>query len=155
MRGKISTILIMIFVAIFVILGCEDTKAEENKPESGQIMGTITFLGDWPEDGQVAVSLNVNWLPTGAPYAFFSITQDDLVNGSYNYDFTDVAFGDYALIVVSWKMPNNDDNTSNQISIGAHSGSLGEYYLDADVISVTQDNNVLVIDFEAAFELIN
>jgi hypothetical protein len=96
----------------------------------------------------------VNWLPTGAPYAFFSITQDDLANGSYNYDFMDVAFGDYALIVVSWKNPNNEDNTSNQIPIGGHSGSPIELYLDADVISVTQDNNVLVIDFEANFGLI-
>ncbi len=155
MRGKISTILTMIFMGIFMITGCEDTKAEENMPESGQIVGTITFLGDWPVNGQVAVSLNVNWLPTGAPYAFFSITQDDLVNGSYNYDFTDVAFGDYALIVVSWKEPGVDNPETEQHAIGAHSGSLGEFYLDADVISVTQDNNVLVIDFEADFELIN
>jgi hypothetical protein len=153
MKRKIITTLMILVVAFFI--GCEDKKAEENKPESGRIMGSITFIGPWPAVGQVAVSLNVNWLPTGAPYAFFSITENDLVNGKYDYDFTDVVFGDYALIVVSWKDPNDDDVQTNQIPIGAHSGTLINNYFDAEPISVTQDNNELTIDFTADFNVLN
>ena len=154
MSTKFSKFLIMVFVTIVLAIGCEDKKAEDNKPESGRIMGTITFLGDWPAVGQVAVSLNVNWFPTGAPYAFSSITQNDLVNGTYDYDFTDVVFGDYALIVVSWKNPADDNNTTNQIPIGGHSGTNPNYF-DADLISITADDSELTIDFIADFSLIN
>jgi len=154
MRIKISNILVMVLLTIIFAFSCEDKKAEENKPESGRIMGTITFLGDWPAAGQVAVSLNVNWFPTGAPYAFSSITQADLVNGSYDYDFTDVVFGDYALIIVSWKNPADGDNTTNQIPLGGHSGTNENNYFDADLISVTADNSELTLDFVADFSQI-
>jgi hypothetical protein len=152
MKRKIITTLMILVVAFFI--GCEDKKAEENKPESGRIMGNITFIGAWPEEGQVAVSLNVNWLPTGAPYAFFGITEDDLVNSVYDYDFTDVVFGEYALIVVSWKNPADQNPETNQIPIGAHSGTLPLYF-DAEPISVTAENSEITLDFTADFGEIN
>ena len=43
MSTKFSKFLIMVFVTIVLAIGCEDKKAEDNKPESGRIMGTITF----------------------------------------------------------------------------------------------------------------
>jgi hypothetical protein len=154
MRNRSIGFIILSLVALTLfIFACEDKKADK-KAESGEIMGTVTFTGQWPEEGSVSISLNVNWLPVGAPYSFTTITDGDLVGGKYDYHFQDVAFGDYALIVVSWKDLSDLNPSSNQYAIGAHSGSPGEFYLDADVISVTQDNNVLVRDFEADFVLI-
>jgi hypothetical protein len=138
---------------ILITASCED-KETDNKAESGNIMGTVTFTGQWPAAGSVSISLNVNWLPIGAPYSFTTITEGDLVGGRYDYNFQDVAFGDYALIVVSWKDPGDPNPVTNQHALGAHSGSFGDLYLDADVISVTQDNNELTFDFNADFALI-
>ena len=55
---------------------------------------------------------------------------------------------------MSWKNPADDNNTTNQIPIGGHSGTNPNYF-DADLISITADDSELTIDFIADFSLIN
>ena len=122
---KIKSIIVII-MGLFLTTGCEDSTGSE-PPESATISGTITFTGDWPAEGDVAVSLNSTWPPAGAPAASSVITE----SGTYDYTFENVTFGTYASIAVSWQDPNDDDPTTNQHTLGAYGGVypfLSAYY---------------------------
>ena len=116
----------MVTTAIFTLLltiGCEDASPTSNtKPESATIMGTITFSGEWPSNGDIAVSLNSDWPPQGAPAASSEITSTDLSNGTYTYTFENVTFGTYAAIAVSWQDPDDTIPATNQHVLGAYGG---------------------------------
>ena len=112
----------MVTTAIFTLLltiGCEDASPTSNTtPESATIMGTITFSGEWPSNGDIAVSLNSDWPPQGAPVASLEITSTDI----YAYTFENVTFGSYSSIAVSWQDPNDNNPATNQHILGAYGG---------------------------------
>ena len=132
-----TTTLFAIF-GILVFSACEDSEAEAT-PESANISGVITFEGDWPAEGLVFISLNAQWPPTssGPPYSVTSLTESV---DSYDYEFEDVAFGEYGAITVSWKDPNNENPATNQHVIGAYGGSIQAGFMDATKMTLSQDN---------------
>ena len=115
-NSKIQSIIVII-MGLFITTGCEDSTGSE-PPESATISGTITFTGDWPAEGDVAVSLSSTWPPTGAPAASLVITE----SGTYDYTFNNVTFGTYASIAVSWQDPNDENPATNQYPFGAYGG---------------------------------
>ena len=111
----------MIILTLLLIIGCEDSTVTTT-PENATISGTITFTGDWPADGTVALSLSSNWPPQGAPAASLEITSTDLSSGIYTYTFENITFGSYASVSVSWQDPNDDNPATNQHILGAYGG---------------------------------
>ena len=107
---------------MFLAMACEDNETVDHPPESATLSGTITFTGDWPSDGTVAVSLSSTWPPQGAPAASSAITSADLSNNTYTYTFENVTFGSYASIAVSWQDPNDTNSMTNQHTLGAYGG---------------------------------
>jgi len=133
----------MTIFTLFLTTGCENDSPTA-APESATISGIITFTGDWPADGTVAVSLSSNWPPQGAPAASLEITSTDLSNGTYTYTFENITFGSYACISVSWQDPNDADPTSNQKTLGAYGGT------DPTTVTVTEtDYSKTGLDFSA------
>ena len=150
---KIKMITITIF-ALFLTIGCDDSPTGNTTPESATISGIITFTGNWPTEGSVAVSLSSNWPPQGAPAASSEITSTDLSNGSYTYTFDNVTFGSYASISVSWQDPNDADPANNQHTLGAYGGEYPFFtaYGGTDPTTVTvstTDYSKTGIDFSA------
>tara|TARA_Y100000590_G_scaffold440775_1_gene566594 strand:+ start:11297 stop:11773 length:477 start_codon:yes stop_codon:yes gene_type:complete len=140
-------------IAIFTFSACEDSQ-NESTPESANISGTVTFEGEWPTAGPVFISLNVEWPPrsAGPPYSIMSLNEPV---SSYNYEFSDVAFGEYGSIAVSWKDPNDDNPATNQKVIGAYGGSIQSGFMDATKMSFSEDNAELEeANFSADFRLI-
>ena len=117
---KIKMITMIIFT-LFLTTGCENDSPTA-APESATISGTITFTGDWPANGTVAISLSSNWPPQGAPAVSSEVTSTDLSSGAYVYTFENVTFGSYASISVSWQDPNDDNPATNQHTLGAYGG---------------------------------
>ena len=154
--SKIKKI-ILIFLGLFLAMGCEDDNpAGASTPESASIYGTITFSGDFPATGTVSVSLQSNWLPTGAPAKSSEITS--LSNGTYTYLFENLSFGSYASLAVSWQDPDDSNSQTNQHVIGAHGGTSPwmEQYgqgTDPTTITVSETEFALNIDFTADFSL--
>ncbi len=109
-------------MGLFLITGCKDSTGSE-PPESATISGTITFTGDWPTEGDIAVSLSSSWPPTGAPAASSEIIESELSSSTYAYTFENVTFGTYASIAVSWQDPNNINPATNQHTLGAYGGA--------------------------------
>ena len=155
-NSKIKKI-ILIFLGLFLAMGCEDDNSTgASTPESASIYGTITFSGDFPATGTVSVSLQSNWLPTGAPAAYSEITS--LSDGTYAYLFENLSFGSYAALAVSWKDPEDDYPSTNQHVLGAHGGTApwSEQYVlgtDPTIITVSETEFELNIDFTADFSL--
>jgi hypothetical protein len=138
---------------MFIATACEDNDAETaEKPESATISGTITFSGDWDTTGTVYLSLQTDWYPTHAPYSSFVVSESDVTANAYAYSFTEVAFGTYAAISVSWLDPDDTNPATNQHIIGVYGGTAAAYFEDADSITVSEDIYELTgLDFPAAF----
>jgi len=154
--------LLLTFV-MFITMACEDEKAE-TLPESATISGTITFSGDWPitfnassgdlpSAGTIYLSVQNTWYPVDAPYATTTISESDVT--AYAYSFTEVAFGTYAAISVSWLDPEDTNPATNQHIIGVYGGTAAAYFADADSITVSEDIYELTsLDFGADFGLV-
>jgi len=121
---------------MFITTACEDEKTEP-LPESATISGTITFSGDWPSTGTVYLSIQNTWYPVDAPYATTTISESDVT--AYAYSFTEVAFGTYAAISVSWLDPDDTNPATNQHIIGVYGATAAAYFTDALSIIVSED----------------
>jgi hypothetical protein len=129
---------------LFITTACEDNDGHDHdhEAESATISGTITVSGDWPSTGTVYLSLFNEWPSTGTPYKSETITEAGLVDNAYTYTFTNVTFGTYPMLSVSWLDPEDSNPATNQHTKG--------YY--ADEITVSSDNHeVTGIDFTATF----
>ncbi len=150
---KQNTLIIFSVIFTIVLSSCEDKK--DDLPESATLSGTVTFIGDWPADGTVYLSVQTAWPPAGAPYAAMTISTDMVSDGAYDYSFTDVAFGSYPAITVSWLDPNDANPATNQHTIGAHGGETPPLFMDASSVTVDAENAVKTdLDISADFSLI-
>ena len=150
-----KNLLILSFTPVMLIMtACEDEKTEP-LPESATISGTITFSGDLPSTGTVYLSIQNTWYPVDAPYATTTISESDVTANVYAYSFTEVAFGTYASISVSWEDPDDTNPATNQHIIGVYGGTAAAYFADADSITVSEDIYELTsLDFGADFGLV-
>jgi hypothetical protein len=150
-----KNLLILSFTPVMLIMtACEDEKTEP-LPESATISGIITFSGDLPSTGTVFLSIQNTWYPVDAPYATTSISESDVTANAYAYSFTEVAFGTYAAISVSWEDPEDTNPATNQHIIGVYGGTAAAYFADADSITVSEDIYELTsLDFGADFGLV-
>jgi len=138
---------------MFIATACEDndTKTAE-KPESATISGTLTFSGDWPSTGSVYLSLQNTWYPVDAPYATKTILESDVSANVYTYSFTEVVFGTYAALSVSWFDPEDTNAATNQHIKGVYGGTAAMGFSDATSVTVSEDIFELTgLDFSAAF----
>ena len=138
---------------MFIATACEDNDAETaEKPESATISGTLTFSGDWPSTGSVYLSLQNTWYPVDAPYATKTILESDVSANVYTYSFTEVVFGTYAALSVSWFDPEDTNAATNQHIKGVYGGTALVGFSDATSVTVSEDIYELTgLDFPAAF----
>ncbi len=91
---------ILSFTLIF--WGCEkDSTGPEN--DFGSVSGKINFIGTWPSNGDIQVSIYSAWPPMGPP----DVATDPLPSGSnsQSYKIEGISKGDYSAIVVGWRDP--------------------------------------------------
>ncbi len=150
-KNKAFGFIILLFIAVVLMISCEE---EEELPESGILSGTVSFIGTWPDTGTVFLSIQNDWPPTGAPYALEVITEESVTNNQYTFSFTDVAFGTYGALAVSWEDPNDDNPATNQHILGAYGATAKAYFMDADSIAVSAENAEHTgLDFQADLAL--
>ena len=154
MKFMKSLLILSLTSVMLITTACEDEK-DETLPENATISGTITYSGDWPSTGTVYLSVQNTWYPVDAPYATTTISESDVAANIYAYSFTEVAFGTYAAISVSWLDPEDTNPATNQHIIGVHGGTAAAYFADADSITVSEDIYGLTgLDFGADFDLV-
>ena len=134
----------IILASFFLIMvSCEDNNTnEEVLAEFGSISGTVNFSGSWPDSGEVLITLDTSYPPQGPPAAFSYITSDDISNGVYNYNFSDLSFRSYEAITVTyWSL--------GYATAGTNYSLIGSYI---DAIDVSQDTPDITIDMDATFD---
>ncbi len=138
---KIFTLIAASF--IFILVSCEDKDTDsEVLPEFGTISGIINFSGNWPDSGEVLITLDIAYPPQGPPARFVYITNEDLENGTYDYNFTNLSFTSYdAITVTYWPLGYG--------TAGSNYSLIGSYI---NTINVTQDDPDITIDIDATFE---
>ena len=126
-----------------IMVSCEDNNAnEEVLAEFGSISGTVNFSGSWPDSGEVLITLDTSYPPQGPPAAFSYITSDDISNGVYNYNFSDLSFRSYEAITVTyWSL--------GYATAGTNYSLIGSYI---EAIDVSQDTPDITIDMDATFD---
>ena len=134
----------IILASFFLIMvSCEDNNTnEEVLAEFGSISGTVNFSGSWPDSGEVLITLDTSYPPQGPPAAFSYITSDDISNGLYNYNFSDLSFRSYEAITVTyWSL--------GYATAGTNYSLIGSYI---EAIDVSQDTPDITIDMDATFD---
>ena len=126
-----------------IMVSCEDNNTnEEVLAEFGSISGTVNFSGSWPDSGEVLITLDTSYPPQGPPAAFSYITSDDISNGVYNYNFSDLSFRSYEAITVTyWSL--------GYATAGSNYSLIGSYI---ETIDVSQDTPDITIDMDATFD---
>ena len=138
---QITRIILASFFLIMV--SCEDNNTnEEVLAEFGSISGTVNFSGSWPDSGEVLITLDTSYPPQGPPAAFSYITSDDISNGVYNYNFSDLSFRSYEAITVTyWSL--------GYATAGTNYSLIGSYI---ETINVSQDTPDITINMDATFD---
>ncbi len=134
----------IILASFFLIMvSCEDNNTnEEVLAEFGSISGTVNFSGSWPDSGEVLITLDTSYPPQGPPAGFSYITNDDISNGVYNYNFSDLSFRSYEAITVTyWSL--------GYATAGTNYSLIGSYI---EAIDVSQDTPDITIDMDATFD---
>ena len=134
----------IILASFFLIMvSCEDNNTnEEVLAEFGSISGTVNFSGSWPDSGEVLITLDTSYPPQGPPAGFSYITNDDISNGVYNYNFSDLSFRFYEAITVTyWSL--------GYATAGTNYSLIGSYI---EAIDVSQDTPDITIDMDATFD---
>ena len=134
----------IILASFFLIMvSCEDNNTnEEVLAEFGSISGTVNFSGSWPDSGEVLITLDTSYPPQGPPAAFSYITSDEISNGVYNYNFSDLSFRSYdAITVTYWSL--------GYATAGTNYSLIGSYI---EAIDVAQDTPDITIDMDATFD---
>ena len=127
----------IILASFFLIMvSCEDNNTnEEVLAEFGSISGTVNFSGSWPDSGEVLITLDTSYPPQGPPAGFSYITNDDISNGVYNYNFSDLSFRSYEAITVTyWSL--------GYATAGTNYSLIGSYI---EAIDVSQDLSLIHI----------
>ena len=122
-------LILSLSLIMFLTMACEDNDTEDPAPEGGTISGTITFAGDWPTDGTVAVSLSSNWPPQNMPAASSVLTTSS--DNTYTFD-----------------------PMTNQHTLGAYGATAEAYFMDATSVTVSETEYELTgLDFGADLSL--
>ena len=140
----LKNLLILSLISVmFIATACEDDEITESKPENATISGVVTFTGTYTDTGSVMLTLDTAYPPQGAPAGFKMIAQTDLDNGSYVYSFSELAFGDYSALTVTY-WPNGYSTASMDYTLlGSYPNPLippvPSFLLDEDNAEMTID----------------
>ena len=148
MKSMKSLLILSLTSVMLITTACEDDKVTVSKPESATISGIVTFTGTYPDTGSVMLTLDTAYPPQGAPAGFKMIAQADLDNGSYVYLFSELAFGDFAALTVTY-WPNGYSTASMDYTlIGSYPNPL---ILPVSSFTLDEDNAEMTINIDANF----
>jgi hypothetical protein len=116
---------ILLFAALAASLSCGDDDNGAGGGPTGSIAGTITFRNTWPATGNVYVTINSNYPPTGAPDAFTTPIPPGV--RTYDYTLSGIEVGTYVAVLLGWRGgPGNDK-------------CIGMYWQYVDSLGVASD----------------
>ena len=149
-------------IALAACLSCGDDDEPAGTGPTGNISGTVAFRGTWPPSGNIYVTINSSYPPTGAPDAFtLPITEDKVVGPGRTYDYAlgGIEVGTYVAVLIGWRGGPGQDKCLGMY--WAHVDSLGvaancdpsEAGIEPSPVTVTKGGNTQDIDMVADLNL--
>ncbi len=133
MKRTFSLGALMVLGLSVLLLGCSKEDNPVQAEQFGEISGTVTFVGSWPQVGEVQVSIWANWPPMGPPAAASVAFQPGQNVQTYKID--GLSKGTYPVVTVGWRDPNNP----------AGAKVLGVYWANKDSVGVADDGITLKV----------
>jgi len=99
----------------------------------GEISGKVNFVGTWPANGEVQVSLWATWPPAGPPAAATAAFTPVTTPQSVVYKIQCLNKGTYPVLTVGWRDPLNPRGAK----------VLGVYWAQSDSLAVDNTGNML------------
>jgi hypothetical protein len=99
----------------------------------GEIAGKVNFVGAWPANGEVQVSLWATWPPAGPPAAATAAFAQVPTPQSVSYKIQCLNKGTYPVLSVGWRDPTNPRGAK----------VLGVYWAQNDSLAVDNAGNML------------
>ena len=131
-RHNLMMLLAVLSVGL-LLLGCSKDDNPVKTEEFGEISGTVTFVGTWPQTGEIQVSIWASWPPMGPPAAASTAFQSGQNVQTYKID--GLSKGTYPVVTVGWRDPNNP----------AGAKVLGVYWANKDSVGVADDGITLTV----------
>ena len=145
---KKLSLLTLIFSMLFLV-SCDSDNDDPATSGTLNITVNVSNPEAWPSSGTVFLSLDSTWPPQGAPYKTTTLLSSQVQNGVISTVFEDIEFGDYKLLSVSWRDPDNQNPACNQAVWGTHSGSVQAFFADATPFSFDVNNSELSLVINA------
>ncbi len=128
---RYSTVITVLLVSAFILLGCEKDATGPEEDEFGSLSGTVNFIGTWPTNGEIQISVYSSFPPAGPPDYF---TEPLTETSSYSYKIEGITKGNYPAVVVGWRDPA--DPTGAKL--------IGFYFQDPENVAVDANGNPTV-----------
>lgn len=110
-------------LTVFLIIGCGDDEGDEDLlPTTGSVSGTVTFVGEPPEDpGEIQVSIWSVLGPTGQPAGPPDHYSDvfEAFTGEVQYKISGISFGTYKMVAVGYE-PTDAPMSTPETVLGAY-----------------------------------
>lgn len=150
MKGSKILYVAFIVAAVAMVAGCSDDDNPAAAQQFGEVSGKVVFVGTWPQAGDIQVSIWASWPPAGPPAA----ATDPLSPGvmEQNYKIEGLNKGNYPVVTVGWRDPNNPAGAKVIGIYWANSDSLG---VDAAGNPTVQPSAIEIADGKMVWENIN
>ncbi|RMH65216.1 MAG: hypothetical protein D6677_03040 [Calditrichaeota bacterium] len=117
----------VMITAIWVLTSCSEDDGAPNETQTyGTISGTVTFVGTWPDKGDVQVSAWTSWPPAGPPAASSDVLTPG--NATQSYKLEGLSLGSYPVITVGWRDPADP---AGAVVLGIYHGDATEAGVDS------------------------
>jgi hypothetical protein len=143
------------------LIGCSDNNDSSMPPVTGSLSGYVIFHGQWPDSGNVQLSIFNNWstdpcswcgMAPGGPPAYYTPSFTRPLNptgtDTLYYTITGISLGTYHSIAVGWRAPHVSDINCDEPTIGLWGADPNSTDSIPDAMTFTneQPNKVANVD---------
>ena len=136
MSHRYTSVALSLLLLFGLLSGCGEKENPAESGEFGEISGTVTLVGTWPETGDVQVSAWTT-LRDGQPYMVPGAKTEPLDapdGGTVDYALIGVSKGTYLAVTLGWRDPANP--------MGGK--VLGVHWAKADSVGVDSQGKIAV-----------
>jgi|SRR5688572_6709461 len=157
-----SIVTLVAGVALAACLSCGDDDEPAGGGPTGSISGTVFFRGTWPSTGNIYVTVNSAYPPTGAPDAFTTPITETMVTmpgRTFDYTLGGIETGTYVAVLIGWRGGPGQDKCLGMY--WEHVDSLGvaancdpaEAGIEPSPVTVTKGDTTEDVDMVADLNL--
>jgi hypothetical protein len=149
------------------LTGCSNSDDSSTPPVTGTLSGYVVFHGQWPDSGNVQLSIFSNWNTTpcswcgvapGGPPAYYTPAFTRPLNptgqDTIYYTITGITLGTYRSVAVGWRAPHVSDINCDEPTIGLWGADYHTTDSIPEAISFTNANPHVTANVHAFFEML-